>query len=108
MPEEDVTAAVTELNSFEAASTENVLWSRYLPAVFLIAAMVLLAAGRRNRRQLLVTAPSRNSSLQRLAYANRLFALPKRLSPAFFSSLPSRTFMIAFAPAPSAQWHRPF
>ncbi|ALO67648.1 hypothetical protein AS189_15620 [Arthrobacter alpinus] len=58
VPEDDVTAAVTELNSFEAASTENVLWSRYLPAVFLIAAMVLLAAGRRNRRQLLVTAPS--------------------------------------------------
>ncbi|WP_104108960.1 iron uptake transporter permease EfeU [Arthrobacter sp. N199823] len=58
VPEEIVTAAVTELNSFESASTENVLWSRYLPAVFFIAALGLLAAGRRNRRQLLVTAPS--------------------------------------------------
>ncbi|PYI38281.1 ferrous iron transporter [Arthrobacter psychrolactophilus] len=58
VPEEHVTAAVSELNTFEAASRENVLWSRYLPAVFVLAAIVLLAAGRRNRRQLLVTAPS--------------------------------------------------
>lgn len=58
VPEEHVTAAVTELNSFESASIENVLWSRYLPAVFIIAAVVLLVSARRNRRQLLVTAPS--------------------------------------------------
>ena len=58
VPEEHVTAAVTELNSFESASIENVLWSRYLPAVFMIAAVVLLVSARRNRRQLLVTAPS--------------------------------------------------
>lgn len=58
VPEEDVTAAVTELNSFETASTENVLWSRYLPGVFIIAALALLFSARRNRRQLLVTAPS--------------------------------------------------
>ena len=58
VPEEHVTAAVTELNSFESASIENVLWSGYLPAVFIIAAVVLLVSARRNRRQLLVTAPS--------------------------------------------------
>lgn len=58
VPQEHVLAAVTELNNFESASTENVLWSRYLPAVFIAAAFALLAAGRRNRRQLLVTAPS--------------------------------------------------
>ena len=58
VPEEDVTAAVTELNSFETASTENVLWSGYLPGVFIIAALALLFSARRNRRQLLVTAPS--------------------------------------------------
>lgn len=58
VPEEHVTAAVTELSSFASATTENVLWSRYLPTVFIIAALVLFVAGRRNRRQLLVTAPS--------------------------------------------------
>lgn len=58
VPEEHVTAAVTELSSFASATTENVLWSRYLPTVFFIAALVLFVAGRRNRRQLLVTAPS--------------------------------------------------
>lgn len=58
VPAEHVTAAVTELNNFESASTENVLWSRYLPAVFIIGALLLAIAGRRNRRQLLVTAPS--------------------------------------------------
>ncbi|WP_449372307.1 iron uptake transporter permease EfeU [Arthrobacter psychrolactophilus] len=58
VPEEHVTAAVSELNNFESASSENVLWSRYLPAVFALAALALVAAGRRNRRQLLVTAPS--------------------------------------------------
>ncbi|ALV44662.1 hypothetical protein MB46_03165 [Arthrobacter alpinus] len=58
VPEEHVSAAVTELNSFESASAENVLWSRYLPAAFIVAALTLVAAGRRNRRQLLVTAPS--------------------------------------------------
>ncbi|MGP9500743.1 iron uptake transporter permease EfeU [Specibacter sp. AOP5-B1-6] len=58
VPEAHVTAAVTELSSFASATTENVLWSRYLPTVFIIAALVLFVAGRRNRRQLLVTAPS--------------------------------------------------
>jgi high-affinity iron transporter len=58
VPEDHVVAAVTELNNFESASTENVLWSRYLPAVFIVAALALLATGRRNRRQLLATAPS--------------------------------------------------
>lgn len=58
VPEEHVTAAVTELSSFASATTENVLWSRCLPTVFIIAALVLFVAGRRNRRQLLVTAPS--------------------------------------------------
>lgn len=58
VPEEHVTAAVTKLSSFEASTAENVLWSRYLPVVFIISALVLFAAGRRNQRQLLVSAPS--------------------------------------------------
>lgn len=58
VPEKHVTTAVTELSSFESATAENILWSRYLPAVFLIAALVLIGTARRNRRQLLVTAPS--------------------------------------------------
>ena len=58
VPEKHVSAAVTELSSFESASAENVLWSRWLPAAFLIAALVLFGTARRNRRQLLITAPS--------------------------------------------------
>lgn len=58
VPEKHVTAAVTELSSFESAAAENVLFSRYLPAVFLVAALMLLVTARRNRRQLLITAPS--------------------------------------------------
>ena len=58
VPAEHVDAAVTELNNFESASSENILWSRYLPAVFILAALALIVVGRRNRRELLVTAPS--------------------------------------------------
>ncbi|WP_269938728.1 iron uptake transporter permease EfeU [Arthrobacter sp. HY1533] len=58
VPAEHVSAAVNELNTIEAARSENVLWSRLLPAVFITAAAALLLSARRNRRQLLATAPS--------------------------------------------------
>nr|WP_245346657.1 iron uptake transporter permease EfeU [Arthrobacter stackebrandtii] len=58
VPEDHVTAAVTELNTLESARSENTLWSCMLPSVLAIAAVAFLVAARRNRRQLLVTAPS--------------------------------------------------
>ncbi|MHA7306622.1 iron uptake transporter permease EfeU [Arthrobacter sp. TMN-49] len=58
VPEKHVNAVVTELSSFESAVAENVLYSRYLPAVFVVAALMLFGTVRRNRRQLLITAPS--------------------------------------------------
>ena len=52
VPANHVAATVAELAIFESATAENVLWSRYLPAVLAIAAVMLFVAARRTRRQL--------------------------------------------------------
>lgn len=58
VPDGHVQNVATKLSAHEGAKTEIVLWNVYLPVVFALAALVLVRAGRRNRRQLLVTAPS--------------------------------------------------
>ncbi|MDJ0314227.1 iron uptake transporter permease EfeU [Arthrobacter sp. H35-D1] len=58
VPAGHVDAVVAELNSFESATAENVLYSRCLPAVFCVAAVLLFVAARRNRRRLRASAPS--------------------------------------------------
>ncbi|WP_211320834.1 iron uptake transporter permease EfeU [Arthrobacter livingstonensis] len=57
VPGAHVSAAAAELTAHESAAAEIVLWSLYLPVAFAIAALLLALAGRRNRRQLLATAP---------------------------------------------------
>lgn len=58
VPDGHVHGVATELSAHESARSEIVLWSVYLPLVFTLAALALVRAGRRNRRQLLATAPS--------------------------------------------------
>ncbi|WP_104091503.1 iron uptake transporter permease EfeU [Arthrobacter sp. GMC3] len=58
VPDTHVQSVATELSAHEGAQAEIVLWSIYLPIVFTFAALILVRAGRRNRRQLLATAPS--------------------------------------------------
>ncbi|WP_207345947.1 iron uptake transporter permease EfeU [Arthrobacter sp. E3] len=57
VPAKHVAATVAELADFESATAENVLWSRYLPAVLGIAAIMLFAAAWRTRRQLCTPSP---------------------------------------------------
>ncbi|MGA7203850.1 MAG: iron uptake transporter permease EfeU [Specibacter sp.] len=58
VPDSHVATTAAEISAHESAASEIVLWSRYLPVVFLLAAFLLVRAGRRNRRRLLTSAPS--------------------------------------------------
>ncbi|WP_237762617.1 iron uptake transporter permease EfeU [Arthrobacter sp. ERGS1:01] len=58
VPNSQVDQASAELAAHDSAAAEVVLWSVYLPIVCLVTALLLALAGRRNRRQLLATAPS--------------------------------------------------
>lgn len=57
VPEAHVAQAATELTAHESAGTENVLWSRSLPAVLILAALLTLWSGLRNRRELRAGTP---------------------------------------------------
>ena len=56
VPANHVASTVAELARFESATAENVLWSRYLPSVFGIAAIMLFVSAARNRRAHITTA----------------------------------------------------
>lgn len=57
VPAGQVSATVSGLNNFEAVSTDNRLWSAYLPILCTAAALLLAGAAWRNRRKLAESHP---------------------------------------------------
>ncbi len=57
VPAGQVSTTVSTLNNFQAISTDNRLWSAYLPTLCAAAALLLAGAARRNRRKLAKSDP---------------------------------------------------